>query len=90
MLYLCGEVRVVVVWVECGVGCEGRGIMKNITYENITYFYLYLYPSGNNSYLEKLFWRNLIAKSYQSTGIPNSHPPSTETKAAWDSSIISL
>jgi nitrogenase subunit NifH len=32
MLYLCGVVRVVVVWVKCGVGCEGRGIMKNITY----------------------------------------------------------
>jgi nitrogenase subunit NifH len=31
MLYLSGEVRVVV-WVKCGVGCEGRGIMKNITY----------------------------------------------------------
>jgi hypothetical protein len=32
MLYLCGVVRVIVVWVKCVVGCEGRGIMKNITY----------------------------------------------------------
>jgi nitrogenase subunit NifH len=32
MLYLCGVVRVVVMWVKCGVGCEGRGVMKNITY----------------------------------------------------------
>jgi hypothetical protein len=31
MLYLCGEVCVVVVWVKCVVGCEGRGVMKNIT-----------------------------------------------------------
>jgi hypothetical protein len=32
MWYLCGEVRVVVVCVKRGVGCVGRGIMKNIIY----------------------------------------------------------
>jgi hypothetical protein len=32
MLYLCGVVHVVVVWVKCVVDCEGRGIIKNITY----------------------------------------------------------
>jgi hypothetical protein len=31
-----------------------------------------------------LFWRNLVAVSYQNTGVPNPLPPNTEITAVWD------